>query len=179
MEFPGAGRFFGTAACSSGNAPPSLKSWLPTCPTVRCHGQTGLLRRHLGACDLKTQIASVLRGDSHSKSIDYGVMEKSDRVEVVPADFGWSLWEAGVPAGAHSPRRCRCQRGVETINPPDCRGCRRVAWCRHGMLVALVEYPGWWWWNCRCAAWSARGRGTRRCGRCVEELEKRGLALYL
>jgi mannose-1-phosphate guanylyltransferase len=39
--------------------------------------------------DLKPQIEAVY-GRIKSDSIDYGIMEKSEKVEVVPAEFGWS-----------------------------------------------------------------------------------------
>ncbi len=39
--------------------------------------------------DLKPQIEAIYAG-IQGESIDYGVMERSDRVEVLPADFGWS-----------------------------------------------------------------------------------------
>ena len=39
--------------------------------------------------DLKPQIEAIY-GRIAGESIDYGVMEKSERVEVVPANFGWS-----------------------------------------------------------------------------------------
>jgi Mannose-1-phosphate guanylyltransferase len=39
--------------------------------------------------DLEEMIAGVY-GDVESQSIDYAVMEKSDKVQVVPAEMGWS-----------------------------------------------------------------------------------------
>ncbi|GAM08441.1 mannose-1-phosphate guanylyltransferase [Geobacter sp. OR-1] len=39
--------------------------------------------------DLKPQIEAIY-GQIASESIDYGIMEKSEKVEVLPAEFGWS-----------------------------------------------------------------------------------------
>jgi mannose-1-phosphate guanylyltransferase len=52
--------------------------------------------------DLSGQIAEIYAAIAGSQSIDYGVMEQSERVQMVPADIGWSdvgSWSAS--AGGH------------------------------------------------------------------------------
>jgi mannose-1-phosphate guanylyltransferase len=51
--------------------------------------QLGAIQQALGTPGYKKVLARVFP-DCPSISIDYGVMEKSQRIVVVPADFGWS-----------------------------------------------------------------------------------------
>jgi mannose-1-phosphate guanylyltransferase len=51
--------------------------------------QLGAIQKDLGTPAYKKTLARVFP-DCPSISIDYGVMEKSQRIVVVPADFGWS-----------------------------------------------------------------------------------------
>jgi mannose-1-phosphate guanylyltransferase len=51
--------------------------------------QLEVIRRDLGRPAYARTLARVFP-DCPSVSVDYGVMEKSQRIVVVPADFGWS-----------------------------------------------------------------------------------------
>jgi mannose-1-phosphate guanylyltransferase len=51
--------------------------------------QLGAIQKDLGGPAYKKTLARVFP-DCPSISVDYGVMEKSQRIVVVPADFGWS-----------------------------------------------------------------------------------------
>jgi mannose-1-phosphate guanylyltransferase len=74
--------------------------------------------------DLDSQIETAYHG-AESVSIDYGIMEKSDRVQVVPAEMGWSdvgSWSAlpEVVAPDDAGTVCINANGHVAIDSSDC-----------------------------------------------------------
>ena len=90
--------------------------------------------------DLRPQIEAVY-GQTDSISIDYGVMERSDRVQVVPVEMGWSdvgSWSALPEVAAMD------DSGMVVVNTPnniaiDASDCLVYG---GGSLVALVGVSG-------------------------------------
>ncbi|MSM39193.1 MAG: NTP transferase domain-containing protein [Geobacter sp.] len=127
--------------------------------------------------DLKPQIASVY-GEIAGQSIDYGVMEKADRVEVVPADFGWSdvgSWSAlpGLIPGDADDNVALNDTPLVAVDAGECliHG--------NGKLVALVGVSGLVVVDTADALLVCPRERAQEVRKVVEELEKRGLAHYL
>ncbi|MBT0663180.1 mannose-1-phosphate guanylyltransferase [Geobacter pelophilus] len=86
--------------------------------------------------DLKPQIEAIY-GRIASESIDYGIMEKSEKVEVLPAEFGWSdvgSWSA-MPALLEADTNGNVAMNDTRLIAIDAKGCLVNG---SGKLVALV-----------------------------------------
>jgi mannose-1-phosphate guanylyltransferase len=75
-----------------------------------------------------------------SESIDYGVMERSSRIAVVPADFGWS--DVGSFAAIPEVRRADAEGNVAAGDVLIVDGNDNVVLAEAGRLVAVVGASG-------------------------------------
>jgi mannose-1-phosphate guanylyltransferase len=105
--------------------------------------QLDAIGRALGTPSYKRVLARVFP-ECPSISIDYGVMEKSHRIAVVPADFGWS--DVGSFAALPEVR--------EQDETTWCSGCRGGRWSSSGSTT-------WWPWTRGTPSWWWRVSGRR------------------
>ncbi len=127
--------------------------------------------------DLKPQIGAIYAGIS-GESIDFGVMEKADKVMVVPADFGWSdvgSWSAlpeVIPPDAANNVLIQTKESIAI----DARDCLVYGGDR---LVALVGVERLIIVNTDDALLVCAEERAQEVKKVVAELEQRGLAEYL
>ncbi|SNB44667.1 mannose-1-phosphate guanylyltransferase [Geobacter sp. DSM 9736] len=127
--------------------------------------------------DLKPQIEAIYP-DIRSESIDYGVMEKAQEVEVIPADFGWSdvgSWRA-LPEVIEPG-----ETGNVVINAAgevsvDSRNCLAYG---GGKLVAFVGVEDLVVVDTDDAVMVCHAERAQDVKKVVEELERRGKSEYL
>jgi mannose-1-phosphate guanylyltransferase len=127
--------------------------------------------------DLKPQIEAIY-GGIQGESIDYGVMERSDRVEVIPADFGWSdvgSWSALPGLLPEGEDGNVIMNGTELISI-DSGGCLVNG---GGRLVALIGVTGLVVVNTSDALLVCPLERAQDVKKLVEELERRGLREFL
>lgn len=127
--------------------------------------------------DLKPQIADIYQGIA-SESIDYGVMERSDRVEVVPAEFGWSdvgSWSA-LPGLLSADGVGNVALNDTSLVSIDSRGCLVHG---GGKLVALVGVSDLVVVDTPDAVMVCPLSRAQDVKKVVEELEQRGLQQLL
>jgi mannose-1-phosphate guanylyltransferase len=108
-----------------------------------------------------------------SISIDYGVMEKSQRIAVVPADFGWS--DVGSFAALSEVRRAR--RPGQRAAGRRARGRRRAttsSWRTGRRPVAVVALDGVVVVDAGDAVLVVRKERAQDVRKAVEELKRRG-----
>lgn len=127
--------------------------------------------------DLKPQIEAIYR-EIRGESIDYGVMERAENVQVVPASFGWSdvgSWSAlpEVIDGDHNGTVAINAREVVAV---DSRKCLVYG---DGRLVALVGVEGLVVVNTADALLVCPRERAQEVKKVVEELQSRGLKEYL
>jgi mannose-1-phosphate guanylyltransferase len=127
--------------------------------------------------DLQPQINAIY-GEINGESIDFGVMEKADNVQVIPADFGWSdvgSWSAipEVVDGDAAGHVVINARDVISIDAADCLvyGDDR--------LVALVGVRDLIVVNTADAVLVCSKERAQDVKKVVEELERRGMTEYL
>ncbi len=127
--------------------------------------------------DLKPQIATIYQ-EIRSESIDFGVMEKANNVQVIPADFGWSdvgCWSA-IPevVDANS-------SGHVVINAKEVISVEAADCLVYGdsKLITLVGVNGLVVVNTADALLVCAKEQAQNVKKVVEELERRGLAEYL
>ncbi len=127
--------------------------------------------------DLNPQIEAIYAGIT-GESIDYGVMERSDRVEVIPADFGWSdvgSWSALPGLLPEADDGNVTMDGTELISV-DSGGCLVNG---GGRLVALVGVNDLVVVNTPDALLVCPLDRAQDVKKVVEELERRGQREYL
>lgn len=71
-----------------------------------------------------------------SISVDHAVLEKHDRVEVIPCDFAWDDVGSFAALGRHLPADAAGNHGVGSALAVDARRC--ITWAEDGGLVALL-----------------------------------------
>jgi mannose-1-phosphate guanylyltransferase len=127
--------------------------------------------------DLKPQIEAIYAGIK-GESIDYGVMERSDRVEVLPADFGWSdvgSWSA-LPGLLPEDDDANVNMNGNELISVDSSGCLVNG---GGKLVALVGVKDLVVVNTEDALLVCPVERAQDVKKVVEELERRGLKGFL
>ena len=107
-----------------------------------------------------------------SVSIDYGIMEKADRVLVVEGRFGWSDVGSWAALAAHVPRNGRAAP-IVAIDAP------RYVVYGHERLVALVGVADLIVVDAADALLICHRDHAQDVRRVVEDLERRGLDRYL
>ena len=130
-----------------------------------------------GISDLKPQIAEIYAGIK-GESIDFGVMEKAENVQVIPASFGWSdvgSWSA-LPEVMEAD-----QDGHVVISAKGCvtvgsQGCLAYG---GGKMVALVGVKDLIVVDTPDAILVCAKSAAQDVKKVVEELERRGLTEYL
>ena len=127
--------------------------------------------------DLRPQIEAIY-GEITGNSIDFGVMEKADNVQVIPADFGWSdvgSWSA-IPEVAAADAT-----GHVVINARDVISIDAVDCLVYGddRLIALVGVRDLIVVNTADAVLVCPKGRAQDVKKVVEELERRGLTEYL
>jgi len=68
--------------------------------------------------------------------VDHAVLEKHDRVEVIPCDFRWDDVGSFAALGRHLPPDAAGNHAVGDAVALDAKGC--VTWAEEGSLVALL-----------------------------------------
>ena len=101
--------------------------------------------------------------DCPSISIDYGVMEKSQRIAVVPADFGWSdvgsfAALSDVRPTDHLGNVAEGTRSSSTAGTTWCWPARRARWRSSASTT-------WWWSTPATPSWCAGATGPRTSAR--------------
>ena len=127
--------------------------------------------------DLKPQIEAVY-GRIRGESIDYGIMEKSDKVEVVPAEFGWSdvgSWSA-LPELLVSDGHGNVAMNQTRLVAVDAKGCLVNG---GGKLVAVVGVSDLVIVNTDDALMVCPLDRSQDVKKVVEELERSGMREYL
>ena len=90
LEFLAAGNFFWNSGMFVWTAATIMEQFATHMPSL--YAALGELRQTVDVwkvSDLQPQIREIY-GSMPSESIDYGVMEKADNVQVIPGNFGWS-----------------------------------------------------------------------------------------
>jgi mannose-1-phosphate guanylyltransferase len=133
-------------------------------------GTAEMLRR----LDAGAEVADVW-SLSEATSIDYGVMERSDRIRVVPVDFGWSdvgSWPALqeiLPPG---------EGGAVVAEAIVARNARGNVVHAHGKLVALLDVEDLVVVDTPDAVLVTRKGSSQDVRLLLEEIERRGLGRY-
>lgn len=127
--------------------------------------------------DLNPQIEAIYNEIS-GESIDFGVMEKAENVQVIPADFGWSdvgSWSA-IPEVADADHRGHVVINAKQLLSVDAANC-----LVHGddRLVALVGVNDLIVVNTADALLVCPKERAQDVKKVVEELERLGLKEYL
>ena len=127
--------------------------------------------------DLRPQISEIYAG-IRGESIDFGVMEKAENVQVIPASFGWSdvgSWSAlpEVMEADQDGHVVISARGSASIGS---QGCLAYG---GGKLVALVGVSDLIVVDTPDALLVCTKSAAQDVKKVVEELEKRGLGEYL
>lgn len=126
---------------------------------------------------LNPQIAAIY-GEVRSESIDYGVMEKAQEVEVVPASFGWSdvgSWRA-LPEVIEGDESQNVVIDAATSVSVDSRNCLAYG---GGRVVAFVGVENLVVVGTDDAIMVCDADRAQDVKKVVEELERRGLEEYL
>lgn len=127
--------------------------------------------------DLKPQIEAIY-GEIGGESIDFGVMEKADNVQVIPADFGWSdvgSWSA-IPEVADADDLGHVAINAKEVISVDAGDCLVYG---DNRLVALVGVKDLIVVNTPDALLVCPKERAQDVKKVVEELERRGLTEYL
>ncbi len=127
--------------------------------------------------DLKPQIEAIYR-EIAGESIDYGVMERADNVQVVPASFGWSdvgSWSA-LPEVIDGDANGTVTINAKEVVAVDTRDCLVYG---DAKLVALVGVEGLVVVNSPDALLVCPRERAQEVKKVVEELQQRGLTEYL
>ena len=125
--------------------------------------QLGAIQKALGTPGYQRTLTRVFP-DCPSISIDYGVMEKSQHIVVVPADFGWS--DVGSFAALPEVRPTDHVGNVAEGDALVIDGQNNVVLA--GQAAARWRSSGWrasWWWTPATPSWSAGRTGPRTCAR--------------
>ncbi|MDY0187921.1 MAG: mannose-1-phosphate guanylyltransferase [Syntrophus sp. (in: bacteria)] len=115
-------------------------------------------------------------GEAPSVSIDYGVMEKADKVLLIPGDFGWSdvgSWDALWEVSEKDPAGIACRGPVVAVDSAD-----SLVHSPH-KLVALVGVRDLIVVETRDALLICRRGESQNVKRIVDILEERNLETYL
>ena len=107
-----------------------------------------------------------------SISIDYGVMEKSDRIAVIPADFGWS--DVGSFAALSEVRALDAQGNVAEGDALILDGKDNVALAHPGRLLVVVGLDDVIAVDAGDAVLVCRRDKAQDVRKAVEELKRRG-----
>jgi mannose-1-phosphate guanylyltransferase len=127
--------------------------------------------------DLKPQIEAIY-GEISGESIDFGVMEKADNVQVIPADFGWSdvgSWSA-IPEVAEADPLGHVTINAKEVISVDATDCLVYG---DNRVVALVGIRDMIVVNTADALLVCPKNRAQDVKKVVEELERRGLGEYL
>lgn len=127
--------------------------------------------------DLKPQIESIY-GEIGGESIDFGVMEKADNVQVIPADFGWSdvgSWSA-IPEVVDADASGHVVINARDLVSVDAADCLVYG---DNRLVALVGVNDLIVVNTADAMLVCAKERAQDVKKVVEELERRGMTEYL
>lgn len=127
--------------------------------------------------DLKPQIESIY-GEIGGESIDFGVMEKADNVQVIPADFGWSdvgSWSA-IPEVVDADATGHVVINAKEVVSVDAADCLVYG---DNRLVALVGVNDLIVVNTADAMLVCAKERAQDVKKVVEELERRGMTEYL
>ncbi len=127
--------------------------------------------------DLKPQIEAIY-AEIAGESIDFGVMEKADNVQVIPADFGWSdvgSWSA-IPEVVDADADSHVVINAKEVISVDAADCLVYG---DNRLVALVGVTGLIVVNTPDAMIVCPKERAQDVKKVVEELERRGLKEYL
>ena len=127
--------------------------------------------------DLKPQI-ELIYGEISGESIDFGVMEKADNVQVIPADFGWSdvgSWSA-IPEVVDADAAGHVVINTKEVISVDAADCLVYG---DNRLVALVGVNDLIVVNTADAMIVCAKERAQDVKRVVEELERRGMTEYL
>ncbi len=127
--------------------------------------------------DLKPQIEAIY-GEIRGESIDYGVMERADNVQVVPASFGWSdvgSWSA-LPEVIDGELNGTVAINAKEVVALESRDCLVYG---DNRLVALVGVEGLVVVNTPDALMVCPRERAQEVKKVVEELQNRGLTEYL
>ncbi|WP_243372347.1 mannose-1-phosphate guanylyltransferase [Geotalea sp. SG265] len=127
--------------------------------------------------DLRPQIETIY-GEISGESIDFGVMEKADNVQVIPADFGWSdvgSWSA-IPEVADADQLGHVVINAQEVISVDAHDCLVYGDSRSVALIGVrdlivVNTP-----DALLVCPKERAQDVKKV---VEELERRGLKEYL
>ena len=127
--------------------------------------------------NLKHQIEEIYR-EIAGESIDFGVMERAENVQVVPAGFGWSdvgSWSA-LPEVIDGDASGTVAINTREVVAVDARECLVYG---DGRLVALVGVEGLVVVNTPDALLVCPRERAQEVKKVVEELQQRGLKEYL
>jgi len=127
--------------------------------------------------DLAGQIARIY-GAIGSQSIDYGIMEKSDKVQMLPADIGWSdlgSWSALTEVVATD----ELENVVVNSSAHIAIDSRRCIVSGNGGVVATIGVDDLIVVSTGDAVLVCTRERAQELRRVVEELEKRGMSQYL
>lgn len=127
--------------------------------------------------DLKPQIAEIYAGIK-GESIDFGVMEKAQNVQVIPASFGWSdvgSWSA-LPEVMEADQEGHVVISAQGTVSVGAEGCLAYG---GGKMVAFVGVKDLIVVDTPDALMVCAKSAAQDVKKVVEELERRGLAEYL